>query len=397
MKNFLKQAVGRVLQFFFSFFPISPQKIFFETGTGEVKDHPKVFYDYLKANRLDEFIIRWAVNPHVDVSSLEKSEIVHKRTFNYYYQLMTSHYWIRTHSIESVFHKRPHQIYIQLWHGPGAIKKQGYDVQGTLNSQKTMPHAREWDYFIATDPYSKKYIQTALNLHIPRLLLGSCRSDALVNAKPEQRDYIRDKLGIRSSEQAILYAPTFREYDFKKETVDLPIKKLCHLPNVRVILRVHPEIRHKLKLEEYGEQVIDGHIMTDIFDLYLASDVLLTDYSSLSVEYMLLGKPIIYYMYDLESYLQERDFYADYLSCLAGPLVKSEKALISAVKTIKEVAQSYQTKYRYLNHIYNQGNDGHVCERFYELLSSGFFAQKEQWQLPKTMKGGWQDCDTQYI
>lgn len=369
----VKKFVGAVLQIMFSPFRVKGNKIMFETGVGEIKDHPKAFYDYVKANNIQDYEFKWAVKRGVDVSVIAESEVVYKKTLSYYYHLMTSKYWIRTHSVENIVKKREGQIYIQLWHGPGATKKEGYDIGLIENTGETMPHAKEWDYYVATDRPSRDYIKTALNLNIPRILLGSCRSDVLVNMDPNMYFKIREELGIKEKEKAVLYAPTFRENDFNLEKIELKIKKLCQLENVRVILRLHPEVKSKMDISEYDSSVIDGNLYSDIYQLYMAADILITDYSSVSMEYSLLKRPIIYYMYDLEEYKKERNFYFNYLDNLSGPVVQTEEELIYTVEHIDEVQKKYEKEYYDYYMRYNEKNDGHVCERFFKLLKSGFF------------------------
>ena len=145
------------------------------------------------------------------------------------------------------------------------------------------------------------------------------------------------------------------------------------MENVRVILRLHPEVKNRLDIQEYDASVIDGNQYPDIYELYMASDIMITDYSSVSIEYSLLKRPILYYMYDLESYMKERDFYYNYLDHLSGPIIKTEEELIHAVEHIDEIQQEYAEQYEAYLQRYNEKNDGHVCERFYQLLKKGFF------------------------
>ena len=378
MRKAVKRIIGSILQVGFSFCKIQSNKIMFETCTGEVKDQVKAFYDYMNDNHKGEYEFKWAIKKGNDESAIKPEEVVYKKTWNYYYQLMTSRYWMRTHSIECMLKKREGQIYIQLWHGPGATKKEGYDVKGVKNTGEVMPHAKEWDYYIATDPISQAYIKTALNLKVPRILLGSCRTDTLVNMPADRYGEIRKKLGISENEKAVLYAPTFRENDFNLDKVELRIKKLAKLDGIRVILRLHPEIKNKLNMSEYDSSVIDGNVYPDIYDLYMAADILVTDYSSVSIEYSLLRRPILYYMYDLEEYIEERDFYFDYLDHLSGPIIQTEEELIEAVLNINQVHETYYLQYEEYYQRYNQKNDGHVCERLYQLLKEGYFEKNLQ-------------------
>ena len=375
MKKMIKRLIGGIIQLLFGHLKIVENKIFLETGTGEAKDQVRAIYNYIKANHPEEYEFIWALNPLADVEGLCNSEIVYKRTLSYYFHLLTSKYWMRTHSVETIVSKRKGQIYIQLWHGPGATKKEGFDIKGINNNGKVMPHAKEWDYFIATDTDNQRYIQTALNLQIPRLLLGSCRTDVLVNRNRDDYYKLRKKLDIKDTDKVVLYAPTFREIDFHKEKVSLHIKKLSKIENVRLILRLHPEIKNKLDIAEYAENIIDGNKYADIFDLYMLSDILVTDYSSVSIEYSLLMKPFLFYMYDLEEYTKERDFYYNYLDSLPGPIIKNEDELIYAISNIDSIMETYHDSYMTYYEKYNSLNDGNVCRRFYTMLKNGDFKQ----------------------
>ena len=373
MKNNIRKIIGFLMKYFFGNFKIQPNKIMFETGVGEIKDNPKAFYDYLKKNNISDYNLKWAVNRGSDIRDVLPEEVVYKKTFSYYYHMATSKYWIRSHSVSCILKKRPEQVYIQLWHGPGAIKKQGYDIGNIPNNGETMEHAREWDFFIATDEDNKRFIETALNLKVPRILLGSCRSDCLVSKSEIDYKEVRSELGIGENEIAILYAPTFREEDFHKENIEINLKKLCNMEGVRLILRLHPEVKKRIDMSTFSSSVIDGNKYPDIYDLYVASDIMIADYSSVAIEYSIFKKPILYYMYDLESYMKERNFYYDYLNHLAGPILETEDEVIDAINRIDDIKVLYADKYKEYYEKYNGLNDGHVCERLYKLLKDGYF------------------------
>lgn len=376
LKNIIKKIIEVPVNFIFNLFPINENMIFFETGVGEVKDNPKFIYDYLKKHYNDKYKLRWAVRKGANTHGLENEEIVYKNTLKYYYILKTSKYWIRSHSIESIFKKRKDQRYIQLWHGPGATKKEGFDILEEKTTE-VIPHAKEWEYYIATDEDSYNYIVTSTHTKAERVLLGNIRSDILVNNYDEEkRKKIRESLGIKENEKAILYAPTFREEDFNREKINLPIKKIAALKGYKFILRVHPEVKKRCDLSEYPKDIIDGNKYDDIFDLYIASDMLITDYSSVAIEYSILKKPIIFYMYDLEEYLVERDFYFNYLDNLGGPMVKTEDEVIDTVLNIDKIMEEMKDKVEKYYLKYNKFNDGKVSERFCKKLNEGFFDRR---------------------
>lgn len=373
MKRLFKNLIGKIIQFLFGKFKIVSNKIFLETGTGEAKDQVRAVYDYITANHPGEYIFIWALDKGASKAGLKDEEIVLKKTLKYYFHLLTSKYWLRTHSIQTIVSKRNGQVYIQLWHGPGAIKKEGYDIKGIHNDGKVMPHAREWDYYIATDIDNQKYIKTALNLKIPTILLGSCRTDALVNNRLNDCNTLRRKFNLSKYDKVILYAPTFREENFQSEKITLNIEKLLKMKNIKLILRLHPEVKERFNFDEYKGNVVDGNVFEDIFELYLVSDILVTDYSSVAIEFSILRKPILYYMYDLDDYINERDFYYDYLDNLSGPILRNEEELIKAIGNIDFIMEQYYNEYKVYSEKYNNLNDGKVCSRFYRLLREGEF------------------------
>ncbi len=373
----IKVVVGTILQFIFSFFRIREHDIFFETCNGEVKDHLKAVYDYAKQNDIQDFRFFWAITKGNDTSHIEKSEIVYKKTFHYYYRLMTCKYWIRTHSVDNIVHKRPGQVYIQMWHGPGATKKEGFDL-GIPDDGKPLYHTREWDYYIATDRHSASYIQTATHFTAEIVMLGSARSDELINATSMQKQTIRESLGVKENERLIIYAPTFRDADLTSEVVHLPIRSICKMPGVRVVLRLHPFVKEKLDLSEYGDRIIDGNQFAEINELLIASDAMITDYSSVAIDYSALSRPILFYCYDIELYEKERGFYYDYLDHLGGPLITNEEDLRYWVENLDKVKTEYAKEFQTYHDLYNEYNDGHVCKKFMDMLKAGKFKARER-------------------
>ncbi|MEG2908337.1 MAG: CDP-glycerol glycerophosphotransferase family protein [Erysipelotrichaceae bacterium] len=362
------------MNFVSRFVKVKDNRILFETFKGEVKDHPYFVYKYLVDNNIHDFDIKWCITKGNDVSRIKKSEIVYKKTLSYYYLLMTSKYWIRTHSIETIVNKKDNQVYIQMWHGPGCTKKEGFDTLPESERIGVIPHAKEWDYYIATDEASKEYIKTATGFNKTIVMIGNSRTDYLMQATPTHINRLKEKYKIKENEKVILYAPTFRESDIESEVVHMKIHKICKLDNVRVILRLHPLLSDKIDLSEYGDNIIDGNKVAQITDLYLISDLMITDYSSVAFDYLTLNKPIIFYCYDIKLYQKERGFYFDYLNNLGGPLVEYEDDLVDCILRSDKLMDEYRIEYEKYKDFYNSTlNDGRVCERFVKMLREGDF------------------------
>ena len=128
-----------------------------------------------------------------------------------------------------------------------------------------------------------------------------------------------------------------------------------------ILFRAHYLVANSFDFARYGDFIRDVSNYGDINDLYIASDLLITDYSSVFFDYSILQRPIIFYMYDLEHYANEmRGFYLS-LDELPGPIVKDEDALIDEIK--KADGWQADEKYREFVKRFNPYEDGNSSKR----------------------------------
>ena len=93
--------------------------------------------------------------------------------------------------------------------------------------------------------------------------------------------------------------------------------------------------------------------MDDINPLYLAADVLITDYSSVFFDYANLRRPILFFMYDYEQYKHEmRDFYFD-IHMLPGPVLMNQEEVLKTLKNLPNMVDKYEKKYAEFNNVFN--------------------------------------------
>ena len=131
-------------------------------------------------------------------------------------------------------------------------------------------------------------------------------------------------------------------------------------------MRLHYLVANKLDLTNLNDFAYDVSKYDDINELYIISDILVTDYSSVFFDYANLKRPIIFYMYDLKEYQCEiRDFYID-LDELPGPIIEREEDLINSIKNIKEYNKKYNDKYVKFSKKYNYLDDGQAAKRVVE-------------------------------
>ena len=137
-----------------------------------------------------------------------------------------------------------------------------------------------------------------------------------------------------------------------------------------LIVKFHYLVKDKINWDEYGDFVIECNEMWDIQELYLISDILITDYSSVMFDYALLNRPILFFTYDMEFYKDNlRDFYFD-INTVPGPLIETTEELVDFIKnnTEEEYFEKYGDKYQAFKEKYNEFDDGKASENIIRLI-----------------------------
>src|SRR5690606_22095827 len=142
---------------------------------------------------------------------------------------------------------------------------------------------------------------------------GYPRNDILVKQSEEVKTKVKNYLGI-DNKKVVLFAPTFR--DWKSNSFQDTLRDIQTLSNgidknTVVLLRLHYLLSNHISQLELPENIINVSDYSDVQELYLISDILITDYSSVMFDYALLGRPIILYCYDLNEYKFYRGVYID--------------------------------------------------------------------------------------
>ena len=368
----MKAVVKKILNIIFKIFKVKDNKILFQCGRGMIDGSPKAIYNYIKKHH-KEYELIWIVDKDANTTGLDKKEYCYSKSLKSLYHLSTAKYWIRSESIGSILNKKDSQIYIQAWHGHGALKRMSYDVTG-VTLKEPLEHTKEWDYLLTNDPLDDTIMTTSTGYNRKKYMIGTPLTDyVLINANSKKfKKEMLEKLNINNDKPIILYAPTFREDDLESDIVDLKINKLKELKDYNILLRLHPLIRNKIdkSIYEENDNMINCCSYPDITDILCVTDILISDYSSIIYEYSILEKPIIFYAYDLEKYQQERGFYIKYPEDLPGKVVYSEEELYNTLLNIKEENKEYTKKIKKFNKRFNYLNDGKVCKRFVDLLKT---------------------------
>ncbi len=244
--------------------------------------------------------------------------------------------------------KKSDTIVVQIWHASAAIKKFGQDYK------RRFPITR-CDYMITASSKFIDIMSSAFNIDKERVLpLGYIDSGVLfdkdiVNEYKKEMYLEYPKL---KDKKVVLYAPTFRGnaiYDKKALSIDL--KKIAESLGDDYILlyKMHP-ILCENKIEEYSNLYNMNNV--NIYKLFAVTDILISDFSSIIMDFTIMEKKILLYTPDLEEYEHERGMYIDYKKFAPGMLIYDEDELINEIKNenynlekiemIKEVFYDYK-------------------------------------------------------
>ncbi|PFJ17426.1 CDP-glycerol--glycerophosphate glycerophosphotransferase [Bacillus cereus] len=232
---------------------------------------------------------------------------------------------------------------IQLWHAAGAIKNFGLLAPAFKERSKRAQKrfVKVYNNFhriiVGSDALATIYMN-AFDLRPNQIIkTGIPRTDLFFDEVRQKK--IVDKLLVENQilkhKKIILYAPTFRDEEIERFNLHLNIEemyKALHQDYV-LLIKLHPAIRDKIgNISEYRGFIFDYSLYPNINELFLVTDFLITDYSSIPFEFCLLNKPMIFYPYDLEQYKQQRGIIGEYHFTVPGPVIYSTKELIEVIQ-----------------------------------------------------------------
>lgn len=195
---------------------------------------------------------------------------------------------------------------VQLWHATGAIKKFG-------NLANRLYDIKEYSNVLVASEYFRPIFAQALNTNIDNVLaLGVSKTDYLFNQsyQEEQIQKFYQNYPELINKKIILYAPTFRGagVDDMSFNHNSQIEKLSSFLDEKyeIIVKRHPLISENIFFDKAIEVINE-----DIYQLLLVSNYIISDYSSLIFDGIVLNRKIILYLYDLEDYVKHRGLCLD--------------------------------------------------------------------------------------
>ena len=370
---------------FFRKLPVNNDLIIFESNMGRnYSGNPKHIYEEIVRQGLDKKLKCVWILEDLSTEIPGNALKVKRSRINYYYYMARSKIWVFDTRDPHYIQKREQCYYIQTWHGT-PLKKLGLDMDDVFMAggkdiatykRNMYLDSRKWDFLLSQNNFSTEIFKSAfafskdLAPHKEIWTYGYPRNDILINENNEKDiQKLKEKLGIPSGKKVLLYAPTWRDNEFHSKSIykfittmdfDLLNEKLSQ--DYVIIVKYHYLVMENIDWSIYKDFVYTFGADHDIADLYLVSDMLITDYSSVMFDYSVLNRPMFFFMYDLESYRDElRGFYSNVVEEIPGPISKTTEKLIDDIKN--HDPNIYNDKYSAFRRKYNKKDDGKASKR----------------------------------
>ncbi len=273
---------------------------------------------------------------------------------------------------------------IMTWHGT-VIKDITEDFDATYSYKKWVrilklkSYPDQYiDYVLtpAKGKYEHEILTKAFRVDSTKILdLGYPRNDILFDYNLDFKKTLRKKYGIPDNIKSVfLYAPTFRDAG----SLRFPFKNK-DLENLNELLE-EMEAVFLFKGHAYEKKINFGELKSinlvrkpsDIQELLIISDLLISDYSSVTFDFLLTNRPVILFPYDLEIYEKGRGLHYDLREIAPGPIVYDVKSLIEAVKNFEEIDVDYRKIREKIRDRFNKYHDGKSSERLLTFLNISF-------------------------
>lgn len=336
-----------------SLLPKKKKLVMFESFNGrQYSDSPRAIYEYMKEHHPDYRLVWCADRRHLDNFEGKDIEYVKNLSLKWLFLMPRAKYWVSNSRLPQWLPKSSRTTYLQTWHGT-PLKKLGLDMDEVLMpgtdtetyKKEFIYESSKWDYLISPNAYSTEIFRRAFGFKKYMIESGYPRNDILVHQHSEAfLEQLKKDAGIPQGKKVILYAPTWRDNEYHHAgaykftcQLDLDAMQKAYGEEYVILLRLHYLVAENLDLSKYEGFVYDLSHYEDIRNLYLISDMLITDYSSVFFDFSILEKPMFFYVYDIESYRDQlRGFYFDFETHAPGPLLKTTAEVIDSIRSIEE-------------------------------------------------------------
>lgn len=270
--------------------------------------------------------------------------------------------------LKKTFTPGPHQTVLQTWHGT-MLKKLALERSGVSPRTRfaTLRESRKWDILLSQNTHCTEHLRKSYGYRGPVWQVGYPRDDELITLTPSEA---KKRLGIAQNMRVVAYAPTWRESIHGLVDM-LDVESFANelSDGWMLLVRGHTRTHASGEYPEVANRIVDVSKWPNVNDVIAASDLFVTDYSSLMFDASVASVPMAFYVPDLEQYqAEERGFTLDFLAEAPGPMVSTVTELLSVLNALDETKRRYEHQYARWRQTYNPHDDGHAARRVVERL-----------------------------
>ena len=359
----IKVEILKLLFSFLDLFVSQRSYIVFSCRSGkDYADNSQVLYEKFLEEGIDNV---YFYTKKKDVLLRIPKNGIYAYSFKTLLILLKSRILIFTHGSSDfypyVLQKKSNRTFVNLHHGI-PIKK-----IGQLSKFKSNVESAKWDYFIVSSDFEADLMKKCYSLDTNQIkIFGLPRNDVIL--KGQQK---KDK-----KKRVVLYAPTFRDSAITKlfPFHDSNLKSLddyLATINTEIMIRIHiNEAAHFSKLDEYQHlkniYFAGSDKYPSINDILPDIDMLITDYSGIVFDFLLLDKPIAYIPYDFKEFEQERGFMYDFYEHTAGIVLSNQTEL---EKFLSSDSNDFKEKRKQMRDLFHKYQDGKSTQRLFEFIN----------------------------
>lgn len=350
--------------------PVKKGSVVFESHLGmSYSDNPKYIYEALRRHNYPGRIT-WSYAENTN-GFPKDAHLVGRASWSYLRALARAEFWVDNQGFPQWMAKRNQTTYIQTWHGT-AVKTMGVhtpQVKAMLAGQRAAlaKAVERFDHFLVRGEWDVKTLIEAFEMRAEPLRVGYPRNDRLLQEGVAQRSAeLRARFGFPQGKTVLLYAPTFRDTSgpFKPQ---LDFAAFAREFGDTHLLLVRAHYLNSVTVPEQARGAVqDVSKHPDVTELFLASDALITDYSSVMFDFALLDRPMLFFVPDEAEYALDRGTYFDLAAEAPGPYATSQQALFQAIKTLTADDDPHAEARRKFAERYGEYEHGDAAERVYQ-------------------------------
>lgn len=368
--------------------PLEEKTVFFEAYRAvKIADNPYAMFKAMVDDPYySDFTFIWAIddkrNPYRTQYAGRRNVHfcrIHSRA--YAKALCTAKYVVNNKAWPFYFSKRPGQVHVTTWHAT-AFKALGKEQGGTIgqfqNLTRNLLHA---DYLVMPNRFTSEIMLRSNDVKgiFPGAVLeeGYPRVDLTLNTPREQaRRLLQQVCGVDPAKQVVLYAPTWRgETGGYRDTTDVIVAHVRELRerlplDFELVLKVHDLTYQHLSSREDLRGIRYVPDWVDANELLAGIDLLVTDYSSIFIDFLVLDRPVVFFVYDLEDYVADRGLYFD-MNDMPGPLCHTATQVAEAVIGADALEEHFAPMRTQMRAEYCSAEDGHSARRVCDVVFKG--------------------------